>query len=270
MGLGTPRAEWSGCMSYGLQLSASGIAAAMYRQDVFANNLANLNTVGYKPDVPTTRAREAVRPEDGVFNLPSNELLERLGGGVLMRPNRVDLSQGGVRPTGGSLDLAIQGSGFFQVRPAEGSKDSLLTRDGRFTLNASGTLVMASSGAPVLDDAGQPVQLSRSAKITIDGSGAIRQRGGIVATLALVIPADPASLRKVGDGCFSVPTAGISSMEKGLRNIRQFAVEESGVNEITTLMEMTSASRSIDSNVALMQAHDKMMERAINSLGRVM
>lgn len=255
-------------MSYGLQLSASGVAAAMYRQDVFANNLANLNTVGFKADVPMARTREAVRDEDGIAHLPSNELLERLGGGVLMHRNLVSHAQGSIRPTSGAYDLALEGAGFFQVA-GHTAGEAALTRDGRMVLNANGTLVTAASGRAVLDNEGNEVRLSRQARVSIDGNGAVRQGGGVVATLAVVEARDPQSIEKGGDGIFHAPSGQMRSIEPERRRVRQFAVEESGVNEITTMMEMTSASRTIDSNVALMQAHDRMMERAITSLGRV-
>ena len=66
-------------MQYGLQISTSGILTGMYRTNVLANNLANINTTGFKPDSAFTRQRAVVREEDGVYSLPSNRLLEKLG-----------------------------------------------------------------------------------------------------------------------------------------------------------------------------------------------
>src|SRR5881396_1878551 len=103
-------------MSYGLQISASGVMTSLFAQDVYANNLANIDTPGFKADIPSIMPRQAVRQEDGLPFLPSNKLLERLGGGVLLNPNRVDFTQGSFKDTGNPLDLAISGDGFFVVR----------------------------------------------------------------------------------------------------------------------------------------------------------
>jgi flagellar basal body rod protein FlgG len=256
-------------MSYGLQISASGIAAAMYRQDVLANNLANANTVAFKPDIATSKPRQDVRHEDGVFNLPSNQMLERLGGGVLLNPNMVNLSKGVVEPRVDPLAVAIESDGFFKVRNGDSSKVSTLTRDGRFTMNPKGELVMASNGMPVLDDADHVITLDQGVPVQISGDGGIRQGGKLIATLGMVNVTDSSRLTKYGEGLLKAPTVITAKVPTEQRLIRQNAVEQSGVNELRTLMDMTDASREIDAHVALMQSHDKMMERAINALGRV-
>ncbi|NJL35078.1 MAG: hypothetical protein HC893_16000 [Chloroflexaceae bacterium] len=87
-------------MYYGIQLSVSGILTNLYKTDVAANNLANASTTGFKPEVATSKFRESAREEDGLGNYPSNELLERLGGGVHLQRNRTDHSQGGLERTG--------------------------------------------------------------------------------------------------------------------------------------------------------------------------
>lgn len=257
-------------MSYGLQISASGIAAALYRQDVLSNNLANLNTAGFKPDVAIATPRDPVRTEDNLGDAPSNELLERLGGGVLLQSNRVNLAQGMIAPSGNSLDIALEGPGLFQVKPAHvPDGQSVLTRDGRMTLNSAGTLVMSTNGAPVLDTSGSEITLKRGLPVTIDGRGNIRQGGGTIATLGVFTADNPGSLQKAGDGMMNINETLVNELAPSQRRVRQFAIEDSGVNEIRTLMDLTSASRSIDSNVSLMEQHDKMMDRAINMLGKV-
>jgi flagellar basal body rod protein FlgG len=255
-------------MSYGLQISASGVAAAMYRQDVLANNLANINTVAFKPDIPSSRPRQDVRHEDGVFNLPSNELLERLGGGVLMNPNRINLSPGALRPTGNPLNIAIQSNGFLKLRNGDSSKTATLSRDGRLAVNTKGELVLSSSGMPVLDDSERPIVVAPGLPIKIDGNGTISQDGKPIASLGLVSVSNPEQLTKAGDGLMKAPAATVNQMPPEARNFQQNSLEDSGVNEIQAIMDMTSASSEVAAHVSLMQAHDKMMEKAINSIGR--
>ncbi|MEY3229946.1 MAG: putative flagellar basal-body rod protein FlgF [Planctomycetota bacterium] len=256
-------------MSYGLQISASGVAAAMYRQDVLSNNLVNAGTVGFKPDLPSIRFRTDVRSEDGVMNLPSNKLLERLGGGVQVQRNSINFSNGPVELRADPLSIAVQSEGFLKVRNGPATDSTTLTRDGRLAINPKGELVLAANGMPVLDDSDQVIMMEEGLSVEIDGRGVIKQAGKPVGTIGLFRVADMSSITKAGDGLMTAPSRGVSSMAVDDRRIKQNAVEQSGVNELRTLMDMTSASREIDAHVAMMQHHDKMMEKAINSLSRV-
>src|SRR5262249_7869957 len=160
--------------------------ASMYRQDVLANNLANVDTIGFKPDTTSTRLRDSARTEDGLTSLPSNPLLERLGAGVLMSPNRVSMAQGSPETTGDPLSVAIMGEGFLAVdRGGNGGDRIRLTRDGKMTLDAQGRLVVASTGLPVLDTADQPITLRTSSNVQIAPDGTISQGGTTVAKLQL-------------------------------------------------------------------------------------
>ncbi len=257
-------------MSYGLQISASGVMTAMFRQDVFANNLANMDTAGFKPDVPTSRPRDAVRQEDGLMHLPSNALLERLGAGALLNPNRVSFAQGALKESNNPLDLAIQGDGFFVVRQIAdtGGDSKRLTRDGRFTRNSEGLLVTAAGGLPVMDRGGNTITLGPGT-VSIDGDGSIRQNNEIVAQLQVVEPPDTSALRKEGHSLFAGSSEVMASLKTATGSVRSGAFEDSAADEIKSLMQMTSASREVDANVAMIQQHDRMLDRAINVLGRV-
>jgi flagellar basal-body rod protein FlgG len=258
-------------VSYGLQISASGVMAAMYRQDVFTNNLANMSTPGFKPDSASTLARESVRSEDNVWNIPSNRMLEKLGGGVLLNANRVSFAQGGTRVTGNTLDVAIEGEGFFVVRDATDKDTSTvrLTRDGRFTRNSEGELVMATTGMRVLDRGNQPISIPATGSVKIDGDGTVRVNNQPTAQLALVTVPNKESLIKQGHSLFLANAEMLGNRRSLPGTVRQGALEESGVDEVRALMQMTSASREVDANVDMMRAHDRLLERAIASLGRM-
>src|SRR5690606_21363941 len=139
-------------MDYGLYLSAAGVLTNMHRTDVHANNLANVATTGFKPDFAVIRQRLPERLEDNIADVPAHELLERLGGGVLVDPTRSDFTQGRLETSDQPLDLALQGDGFFVVDSGRGEDDERLrlSRDGRFTIDARGTLVRSTDGLPVL------------------------------------------------------------------------------------------------------------------------
>lgn len=258
-------------MNYGLQISASGAMTAMYRQDVYSNNLANGTTAGFKPDIPAARQRDSARVEDGVEFLPSDELLERLGGGLQMMPNRTKFEQGSLESSSSSLDLAVQGEGFFVVRDdADTSGDALrMTRDGRFTKDARGQIVSATSGMPLLDANSRPIVLGDSGEVTVDSDGTVSQDGKPVARIQFVMFPDKGQLHKRGNGVFSAPPNAMSSRQPADGLIKQFMVESSAVDEVSSIMQITGAGRDFESNMNMISAADRMMDRAINTFGRV-
>ncbi|MDX2118226.1 MAG: flagellar hook-basal body protein [Planctomycetota bacterium] len=256
-------------MNYGFQISASGVLTSLYRQDVAANNLANARTVGFKPDVAATRQRPAVREEDGLPNLPSNTLLERLGGGVLLQRNRVTFEQGNLE-SAGPLDLAFQGDGFFVVRESvNGANDRIrLSRDGRMTRNSDGILVQAGSGMPILDAQNRPIPLP-DGPVQVGTDGVIRQGTRELARIRLVSVPDTSRLTKIGDSLFQAPNDAVAGMRPATGIVKQGFVEQAAIDEIKAMMDVTDAGRDVDANLGLIQQQDRMLDRAINTLGRV-
>lgn len=256
-------------MNYGLYISASGAASSIYRMDVAANNLANINTVGFKPDRAAAVQRDAARIEDNV-RLPSNAMLERLGAGVRMFPTRVTFEQGPLQATTNDLDLAIQGRGFFVVRDeTDTSGDRIrLTRDGRFTRDAGGRLVTAGDGRPVLDVSNRPIMLPPG-PVQIGGDGVITCAGEEIARLQLVDVPDASRLIKIGHGFFQIPSDALSSRQPGTGLIRQGHLEGAAVDPILAMLAVTTARDEAERNMGMIQHHDRLMDRAVNVLGRV-
>lgn len=257
-------------MNQGTQLSVSGVLASLHQQDVATNNLANINTVGFKSQLAMTRQRDPVRAEDGVWSMPSDSMLERLNAGVLLEPSRTAFSQGPVMTTNQPFDLAIEGDGFLVVRDAsDGAADRVrLSRDGRLTRNSSGTLVQASTGLPVLDAQNRQIRIG-DGPIAIDEQGVIRQGGEVVANLAFVDVTDRDHLRRQGNGLYMASATDLVGRVNATGRIRQGAVEGSSVDEISALIEVTSAARAVTANLGMVQYQDRLLERAINGLGRV-
>ncbi len=256
-------------MNYGMYISASGALTSLYRQDVFANNLANATTPGFKPSLAMARQRDPVRSEDGLGFLPSSDLLEQLGAGVMMSPSRVSFEQGAIRGTGNDLDVAIRGDGFFVVQHEADGDTTRLTRDGRWTRSSDGTLVRITDGKAILDDRGQPIYLPDEGAITIDQRGSIHIDGVPVARVALLETDDKAALIPVGDGMFEASGNVEASLTEGSGQILQRAVEGSAINPISAMMALTAAGKAAQGNIGMITYHDRMMERAINGLGRV-
>jgi len=260
-------------MNYGLYLSASGALNSLYRQDVLSNNLANLNTVGFKPDLPVTRQRLPERLEDSGADADPQWLLERMGGGLLGDPTRVLLTQGDLVQSDNPLDVAVDGDGFFVVSNGKGGAngdDGLrLTRDGRFTRNAAGELVMATTGMPVMDTTNRPIRLDSDAPITIDADGTLRQGGAIQAQIRLANVADSTELTKEGANLFRPTSPASLAPAPGSSRVLQGYTEASDVDPILTLNALMNTTRVAQANTLLMQYHDNLMDQAINTFGRV-
>ncbi|MFM9956708.1 MAG: flagellar hook-basal body protein [Phycisphaerales bacterium] len=266
-------------MQYGLYISASAVSAAMARQDVLSNNLANVNTVGFRPDSLDVRSRTAVREEDGVAlgAFSSGHLLEKLGAGVYPVRTSVSLSQGSLRETKNPLDLALEGNGFFVTHvgnPGEEGDDSgvttniRFTRDGRMTTRFDGTLVNSASGFPVLTDSGSTVRINTTSglPVSIESDGTIHQGASVLGKLQIATVADPSRLIKEGDSLLR-PEG--QSVESGTAMVRPGYLESSSTDPIRAMIGVTSASNAASGALAMISYYSDIMSRAIQSLGRV-
>ncbi len=256
-------------MNYGLYLSASGAAVNMARLDVYSNNLSNVETVGFKPDFLAVRQREVVREEDDLPFADSNALLERLGAGVQPMPTRITLSQGTLEITDNPLDVALEGSGFFQVQRGSGADGIHLTRDGRFTLNSDGRLVTVNEGAAVLDSSGKAIELDPALPVSITSAGDINQGGGVIAQLGVFDVEEPEKMIKKGANAFQAEADVMARRRPSTARVIQGSIESSGADSVGSLMGATSASRAAQGAFGMIGIFNEVMDRAINTLGRV-
>jgi flagellar basal-body rod protein FlgF len=250
-------------MIYGLYLSASGIAANSYRQDVIANNLANVETAGFKRDMPSFKQRLTEAQEGRRMGSWSDPRLEGMGGGLLAMPNRIDFSDGALQQTGSPLDVAIQGDGFFAVKQND---QTYLTRDGRFSVNNQGQLVM-SSGQRVLDANGQPISLASTSPVTIDGDGQITQEGQSVGKLGVFTVGDKGTLTKVGSNLLSPQN--VNDLQRMDTKVRSEFREQSNVEPATEMAELLEVQRQIEANANMIQAQDATLKLAVGSVGKI-
>jgi flagellar basal body rod protein FlgG len=261
-------------MQHGMRIAASGAMVSLYRTDVLAANLANVNTVAFKPDSATTQSRLVAREEDNIPFMPSNPLLEQLGAGVLAGPRRTSFEQGPLQTTGNDLDLAIEGDGFFlvAVQTPQGEQ-TRLTRDGRFTRDDMGRLVQSATGMPVLGPGGAPITLPEG-PVTIDHFGVMHDaEGNPLAQLAIAAPADTSQLRKLGEGLYDAPPQVLAAANNqppttSIR-VHQGMLEGSAVDPVRAMMDITQAGRSVGSNSRMIGYHDQLLDQAINTFARV-
>jgi len=255
-------------MSYGFYLSTAGAITGMRRLDTVANNLANSTTVGFKADILSMQARMPENLENGGVYADTNAALDALGGGTLFDPTQIDLSQGSLRETGNALDIAIEGDGFLQLEGPAGSADKLLTRAGALTRDTQGRLVLATSGAPVLGIDGKPIVLPDDpGEVRIDQTGSIFQGDAVVGQLSLVVPADERNLRKEGRDAIRL-LGGRTRNAPPETVVHQRHLEDSTVDPVLALAELVRVSRGIEFSTRMMQTHDQMTGRLIDTLGR--
>lgn len=251
-------------MVYGLWQSAAGLQTQEYRQAILANNLANVDTPGFKPARITFQERLSAAMIDASPRT-RHPVLDRLPGGLFESPVYTDFRQGAIETAQGPLDVAINGDGFLTVRTPEGPR---YTRDGRLVVDRAGNLLHGASGAPVVDGRGQPIQLDLSAldQVKINTRGQIYQGSDLVAQLSLVDFSDRQKLTKQGDNLLD---AGGMKPGGASGSITQYAFESSGVDPVASLVEMIEATRIYEMNANILTMQDESLGRAVSEVGRI-
>jgi flagellar basal body rod protein FlgG len=244
---------------YGLYISAEGAAAQSRRLDVIANNMANVDTVGFKQDVPTFQARFAEAIQKGQ-SVPGDQSINNIGGGVKMFDVATDFSAGQYATTGKPLDLAINGPGFFHIRGADGQ--AYLSRAGDFELDPKGRLVTSSGQHPVLDQQFSEITLSTDVPYSISPDGFVVQDGNAKA-LGLSQPKSLDELVKVGNNMFR-PLEKVAPVPLEERSVKQGYLELSGANPVREMMAMIESTRGFEANSRMIQSQDNALGTLIS------
>jgi flagellar basal-body rod protein FlgF len=251
-------------MIYGLYLSASGVLANSVRQDVIANNLANSETIGFKRDLAMFRQRLTAAQELGLNPATdSNQMLEALGGGIMVAGGGIDTAQGELEPTGNALDLAIQGEGYFAVRQ---QGKTYLTRNGNFMADRAGRLI-TNSGQEVLDEKQKPIVLSSTLPAQVAADGTVSQGGQAVAKIGLFGPPAGAQLAKRGRTLLEATGGGALRPADG--TIRSEFLERSNVDPATELTALMDAQRQLEANANMIRFQDQTLSRLVNDVGKI-
>ncbi len=247
-------------MPYGIYLSAEGALAQDQRLEIIANNLANVETTGFKKDLAVFQARYAEDIEDGLVPADTTDI-ENQGGGITIVETGSDFSQGPLKTTGLKTDMAIRGEGFFVVQKDE---ENYLTRAGNFRLTEQGQLV-TQQGYAVLNEAMSPVIISPTAgPWDVSEKGAVRQ-AGTMQNLALVMPQSYGDLVKQGENLFRA-LAETQPLPVAQRSVAQEYLEGSSVNPTTEMVDMIAAARLFEANVKMIQTQDEMLGDLISRL----
>lgn len=285
-------------MSKGIWSAVSGSLAQSQRMEVTANNLANVNTTGFKRDEASFRkvlsnAEAAIDKEDIPRKLYQEKDFYKLDGRdkayVVVDEIATDFSQGRLKITNNPLDVAVNGPGFFEVLTPQGVR---YTRNGSFQLSANGTLVN-SDGNPVLspapplalDDEGNPlpgqadptteeilaraITLEPSGAISIANDGTISRGAQVLGQLSVVEFVDPKLMTKEGSSLYRndilaniLPVVNQSAVKQG-------AIEVSNVNAVKELTNMLKATRLFEANQNLVRSYGDLEAAAVRDIGKL-
>ncbi len=261
-------------MNQALWIAKTGLDAQQTRMSVISNNLANVNTTGFKQDraVFEDLLYQTIR-QPGAQSSASTQLPSGLmvGTGVRTVATEKVHTQGNIQQTQNALDIAIQGRGFFQVLMPDGTIS--YTRDGTFQLDNTGQVVM-SNGYPLEPGITIPED-AQSITVGSDGTVSVLQAGDseptIVGNLDLADFVNPTGLQPIGENLFresgasGPPILGTPGLD-GFGTTVGGALETSNVNVVTELINMIETQRAYEMNSKAISTSDQMLQYASQNL----
>ena len=265
----------------GVYTALSGAIAQSHKLDTIANNIANVNTPGYKRDDLTFQeyltSHEKAQEVMNVPRIPASiESFYDMQGGdksyVDLKGTFTDHSQGSLRHTGNKFDVAIDGKGFFEVMTPQGVR---LTRAGNFTLDGNGRLI-TKEGHPVLrsggageDPAARMITLTDSAALHISERGDVMQGEELIGQLSVVEVAETDVLQKVGNSMYgfrpNMP-AEVTATERP--SLKTGFLEMSNVNIVKEMTDMITTNRIFETTQKAISVYDQMADKVVNTVGK--
>jgi flagellar basal-body rod protein FlgG len=227
-------------MDLGLYIAATGMVAEQVRQDQLANDLSNASTPGFRPDYSPQHSFGSVL----LANTEGGTAVGSVDEGVSLGKAVTSQTPGTLQETGEPLDFAIEGSGYFAVKTAQGVR---YTRDGQFTRSAQGVLTDA-SGNPVLGAKGAQIKVSATGTVPATAVGVFEVPGAV----------------KQGENLYTGAAAG-----KPTGTVRQGSLEGSGVDTANSMIEMITSLRSFQSGQQAIQSIAQTLQEAASQVGSV-
>ncbi len=261
-------------MNQALWVAKTGLDAQQIRMSVVSNNLANVNTTGFKQsravfeDLLYQNVRQSGGQSSQDTVLPSGM---NLGTGVRVVATEKIFTQGSILQTNNALDVAIRGRGFFQILKPDGNLS--YTRDGSFQRNAEGELVTAGGyvvqPSIIIPDGAQSITVGTDGVVTVQLAGqAIPAQVGTLETVDFI---NPVGLQPIGENLF-LETASSGTAQTGTPGLDGFgalsqgALEGSNVNVVSELVNMIETQRAYEMNSKAISTSDKMMQYLNNNL----
>lgn len=230
-----------------LNIAETGMRNSLRQLEAISNNMANMNTQGYKREVYLSR---------GFQSFISPGITETAQAESASHSSR-DYSAAPLKFTGSPLNLAIEGEGYFQLQTPQGV---LLTRNGQFQINQHGQLVSA-QGWPVMMKGNMTFDRA-DFQVKGDGTVVLSEQNQVQLD---IVTADSKSLEIAGPGIFK--SNGITSAVEKPSYVRQGYLESSNVNSLDEMVKLMTVTRHLESSQQLIRAYDEVLDSAINTLG---
>ncbi len=250
-------------MIRGLYTAAAGMMAREAEVDVISNNMANVDTPGYRKD----EALAASFPKMLLSRIgEGSAVIGGLGTGCVIDGVATSFEGGTVRQTGNPFDVTLNGNVFFTVRNENG--ELFYTRNGRFILDQNRMLVTDTGNAVLGEINGESMKIFvPGGKLGVDGdgtlNGAVDANGRIVTRLYLRARPTAAAWEKRGDTLFQ----GASQTPVGFIKVEQGASEGSNVNPVEEMVKLIAAMRAYEANSKVIQITDGTLDKLVNSVG---
>ncbi len=262
-------------MTFGaLHVARTGLDAQNFRMQVIANNLANVNTTGFKRDRANFQSLGyQLMTQAGASASAENRYATglNLGTGVRMAGTARTETQGTLTATGNNLDMALEGAGYFQVQMPDGRTG--YTRAGNFNLSADGTIVTSDGKAlqPAIQIPEGTTAISIASDGTVSAAIAGQAEASELGRIEIARFTNPAGLMAIGDNILVETTASGAPQvgaagEEGRAVIRSGMLEGSNVNVVEELVDMIETQRAYEVNSKMIQAADEMMRNAAQTL----
>lgn len=261
-------------MVRGLYTAWTGMVNEQKRLDVISNNMANSDTTGYKKQGVTSQSFDdelTIRIHDNNENSRTRVPIGNMNLGVKIGETYHDFSQGSLRETGNTYDLALSGDGFFTIQTTnkQGVTSTKYTRDGSFTVTTDGYLVTR-DGDYVLDTNGNRIQIpgaQTANNVAFDASGNVLVDGQQVATLGIASFANPQALLLYGENMYDATAA--AGLQASTATVNQGYLEMSNTNVIEEMVDMITITRAYEAGQKMIQTVDSTLDKAVNTIGRV-
>lgn len=257
-------------MVRGLYTAYTGMINQQKRLDTVTNNLANASTTGFKREGLTSKSFDqmlTVKLND--LSVPYlNEGIGKMSLGVKIGENYTDYSQGSLKETGNTYDLALAGNGFFTISYTDkkGNTSEKYTRDGEFTMDSEGYL-RTLEGDYVQGEGGAIMIPVETSEVSIRDNGDIYADGEYVDSLRIVNFEDYNNIEKFGENLYNVVDGATET--ESTAAVKQGYLEMSNINVVKEMVEMITISRAYESNQKLIQTEDDMLDKSVNQVGKV-